>query len=48
MDVLVNNAGIVGPAGVPAHELDEQAWTVMLDIDLTGPLAVRQSCPART
>ena len=27
MDVLVNNAGIVGPAGVPAHELDEEAWT---------------------
>ena len=37
VDVLVNNAGIVGPAGVPAHELDEEAWDVMLAIDLTGP-----------
>jgi len=37
VDVLVNNAGIVGPAGVAAHELDEQAWNVMVDIDLTGP-----------
>jgi NAD(P)-dependent dehydrogenase (short-subunit alcohol dehydrogenase family) len=36
-DVLVNNAGIVGPGGVAAHELDEQGWAVMIDIDLTGP-----------
>ncbi len=35
-DVLVNNAGIVGPAGVPAHELDEHAWSVLVDIDLSG------------
>ncbi len=34
--VLVNNAGIVGPAGTAAHELDERAWNVMLDIDLTA------------
>jgi NAD(P)-dependent dehydrogenase (short-subunit alcohol dehydrogenase family) len=37
VDVLVNNAGVVGPAGVPAHELDEQAWSVLVDIDLSGP-----------
>jgi NAD(P)-dependent dehydrogenase (short-subunit alcohol dehydrogenase family) len=37
VEVLVNNAGVVGPAGVPAHELDEQAWSVMMDIDLSGP-----------
>ena len=37
VDVLVNNAGIVGPAAMPAHELDEEAWNVMLAIDLTGP-----------
>ncbi len=36
-DALVNNAGIVGPGGIAAHELDEQAWNVMIDIDLTGP-----------
>jgi NAD(P)-dependent dehydrogenase (short-subunit alcohol dehydrogenase family) len=36
VDVLVNNAGVVGPAGVPAHELSEEAWAVMLDIDLGG------------
>jgi NAD(P)-dependent dehydrogenase (short-subunit alcohol dehydrogenase family) len=37
IDVLVNNAGLVGPAGAPAHQLDEAAWTTMVDIDLNGP-----------
>jgi NAD(P)-dependent dehydrogenase (short-subunit alcohol dehydrogenase family) len=36
VDVLVNNAGLVGPAGAPAHQLDEQAWTTMVDVDLSG------------
>jgi NAD(P)-dependent dehydrogenase (short-subunit alcohol dehydrogenase family) len=34
--VLVNNAGVVGPAGVAAHELTEEAWAVVLDVDLGG------------
>jgi NAD(P)-dependent dehydrogenase (short-subunit alcohol dehydrogenase family) len=34
--VLVNNAGLVGPAGAPAHQLDERAWTTVVDIDLSG------------
>jgi len=37
VDVLVNNAGLVGPAGAPAHELDEQAWDTVIDVDLNGP-----------
>jgi NAD(P)-dependent dehydrogenase (short-subunit alcohol dehydrogenase family) len=37
VDVLVNNAGVVGPAGAAAHELDELAWSILIDIDLTGP-----------
>jgi NAD(P)-dependent dehydrogenase (short-subunit alcohol dehydrogenase family) len=36
-DVLVNNAGVVGPSGIVAHELDEAAWDVVVDIDLSGP-----------
>ncbi len=36
VSVLVNNAGLVGPAGAPAHQLDERAWTTMLDVDLSG------------
>ena len=37
VNVLVNNAGIVGPAGMAAHELDERAWNIMMDINLAGP-----------
>ena len=36
VDVLVNNAGLVGPAGVAAHELSEEAWGLVLDVDLGG------------
>jgi len=36
IDVLINNAGLVGPSGVPAHELDEAAWSVVLEVDLGG------------
>jgi NAD(P)-dependent dehydrogenase (short-subunit alcohol dehydrogenase family) len=36
VEVLVNNAGLVGPAGAPAHQLDEQSWTTMIDVDLNG------------
>lgn len=37
IDVLVNNAGLVGPAGTPAHELDEHAFATVVDVDLNGP-----------
>jgi NAD(P)-dependent dehydrogenase (short-subunit alcohol dehydrogenase family) len=37
LDALVNNAGLVGPAGAPAHELSETAWETVLDVDLSGP-----------
>lgn len=37
IDVLVNNAGLVGPAGAPAHQLQESEWTTMVDVDLNGP-----------
>lgn len=36
VDVLVNNAGLVGPAGAAAHELSEEAWSVVVDVDLGG------------
>jgi NAD(P)-dependent dehydrogenase (short-subunit alcohol dehydrogenase family) len=37
VDVLVNNAGIVGPGGKMAHELSEAEWSAMVDVDLSGP-----------
>jgi NAD(P)-dependent dehydrogenase (short-subunit alcohol dehydrogenase family) len=36
IDVLVNNAGLVSPSGKPVHEIDDDEWQVMLDVDLTG------------
>jgi NAD(P)-dependent dehydrogenase (short-subunit alcohol dehydrogenase family) len=36
VDVLVNDAGVVGPAGMPAHELCDADWSLLLDVDLTG------------
>jgi len=36
LDVLVNNAGIAGPAGKPVHEIAEHEWSLMLDVDLSG------------
>jgi len=35
IDILVNNAGIL-TGGCPAHELDDTAWTTMIDVNLTG------------
>jgi NAD(P)-dependent dehydrogenase (short-subunit alcohol dehydrogenase family) len=36
VDVLVNNAGIVGPAGKLAHELSEEEWSVVVGVDADG------------
>ncbi|MWA14156.1 SDR family oxidoreductase [Streptomyces sp. BA2] len=36
IDVLVNNAGIAAPSGKAAHDIDEDEWNLMLDVDLSG------------
>jgi len=36
IDVLVNNAGVAGPAGRPVHETADADWQFMIDINLTG------------
>ncbi|MER6169103.1 SDR family oxidoreductase [Streptomyces violaceorubidus] len=36
LDIVVNNAGIAAPSGKPVHEIDEEEWGLMIDIDLTG------------
>lgn len=36
VDVLVNNAGIVGPGGKMAHEFSEAEWAAMIEVDLGG------------
>lgn len=36
IDVAVNNAGIAAPSGRPVHEIDEDEWSLMIDVDLSG------------
>ncbi|HET9896742.1 MAG TPA: SDR family oxidoreductase [Streptosporangiaceae bacterium] len=36
IDILLNNAGITAPAGRLTHEITEDEWTLMLDVDLSG------------
>jgi NAD(P)-dependent dehydrogenase (short-subunit alcohol dehydrogenase family) len=36
IDVLVNNAGIAAPSGKIAHEITEEEWALMIEIDLSG------------
>lgn len=36
IDVLVNNAGIAAPSGKMIHEISEEQWQLMIDVDLTG------------
>ncbi|MFI6130865.1 SDR family oxidoreductase [Micromonospora sp. NPDC051141] len=36
IDVLVNNAGIAAPSGRAVHDIDEEQWELMLDVDLSG------------
>ncbi|MCQ4122385.1 SDR family oxidoreductase [Rhodococcus tibetensis] len=36
VDVLVNNAGIAAPSGKLVHEIDEDEWQLMIDVDLSG------------
>ncbi|WNV87783.1 SDR family oxidoreductase [Umezawaea sp. Da 62-37] len=36
IDVLVNNAGIAAPSGKAVHEIDEDEWRLMIDVDLSG------------
>ncbi|MEU5635914.1 SDR family oxidoreductase [Streptomyces rishiriensis] len=36
VDILVNCAGIAAPSGTVVHEITEEEWSLMLDVDLTG------------
>ena len=36
VDAVVNNAGIAAPSGRPVHEIDEDEWQLMLDVDASG------------
>ncbi|MFF8725818.1 SDR family oxidoreductase [Streptomyces sp. NPDC015171] len=36
IDILLNNAGLLAPGGVRAHELSEEDWTLVVDVNLNG------------
>lgn len=36
VDTLVNNAGIAAPSGKAVHDIDEEEWRLMIDVDLSG------------
>ncbi|BBC31217.1 Oxidoreductase [Streptomyces graminofaciens] len=36
IDVVVNSAGVAAPSGKPVHEIDEDEWSLMIDVDLSG------------
>ena len=37
IDILVNNAAILGPPGIPTLDYDDQEWQRVLAVNLTGP-----------
>lgn len=41
LDIVVNNAGVVGRGGVA--DLDDEGWQQLIDINLTGPARVSRS-----
>jgi NAD(P)-dependent dehydrogenase (short-subunit alcohol dehydrogenase family) len=43
IDALVNNAGIAAPSGKAVHEISDDEWQLMLDIDLTGSWRVMRA-----
>ncbi len=43
LDVAVNNAGIAAPSGKPVHEVSEDEWSLMIDVDLSGAWRVIRS-----
>ncbi|MEU5690769.1 SDR family oxidoreductase [Actinosynnema sp. NPDC020468] len=49
IDVLVNNAGIVAPSGKVVHEVSDEEWALLLDVDLSGAWrAIRAVGPIMT
>lgn len=43
LDLLFNNAGTFGPAGVPLEDLTYEAWRSVVDVNLTGSFLCAQA-----
>lgn len=44
LDVLVNNAGLTGPADPPVDRLRLEAWNRRIAVNLTGPFLMAKHC----
>lgn len=47
IDILVHCAAIRGPVGVPVHELDEEVWRKVIEVNLNGSFFIAKAV-ART
>lgn len=43
VDLLINNAGVAGPRGQTAGNVDFEAWAHVLDVNTMGPVRVLQA-----
>jgi NAD(P)-dependent dehydrogenase (short-subunit alcohol dehydrogenase family) len=43
LDVLIHNAGVLGPAKVPLAEYPQEVWQEVLRVNLTGPFVITQA-----
>lgn len=43
LDLLINNAGVYGPKGLPMEALDRQTWLDVLNVNTVSPLMVTRA-----
>jgi len=43
LDLLINNAGVYGPKGLPMESLDRQTWLDVLNVNTVSPLMVTRA-----
>jgi NAD(P)-dependent dehydrogenase (short-subunit alcohol dehydrogenase family) len=43
VDLLLNNAGIIGPRGQTIGNIDYEAWAKVLDVNTMGPMRVSEA-----
>src|SRR5262249_23895424 len=44
IDLLLNNAGVMGPRGPAIGNIDYDAWAKVLDANTMGPMLVSEAC----
>ena len=44
IDLLLNNAGVIGPRGQTIGNIDYEAWAEVLAVNTMGPIRVSEAC----